>query len=201
MSIYVDNIEFVLVECCECYTPMMMTAHMKRRLQRTKGTFYCIACKQSQGWYGDTKEEKERKRLEAQLKERESALSSERRMRAMAEDQERFAKNQVRAQKAAKTKLKKRIHNGVCPCCTRSFADLRRHMATKHPDYAVDGKEAEVITFKVLREKLELTQQQIAEECNTKAAYVSLYERDKPCPADARASIEKWFDQKREAKA
>jgi|HubBroStandDraft_4_1064222.scaffolds.fasta_scaffold316126_3 hypothetical protein len=29
--------------------------------------------------------------------------------------------------------LQKRVRNGVCPCCKRSFANLRRHMATKHP--------------------------------------------------------------------
>lgn len=28
----------------------------------------------------------------------------------------------------------KRIHNGVCPCCNRSFVNLQRHMKTKHPE-------------------------------------------------------------------
>lgn len=31
---------------------------------------------------------------------------------------------------------KKRVRNGVCPCCRRSFTNLRRHMATKHPEQA-----------------------------------------------------------------
>jgi RNase P subunit RPR2 len=35
---------------------------------------------------------------------------------------------------ASKVRLQKRIHNGVCPCCSRSFANLRKHMATKHPN-------------------------------------------------------------------
>jgi DNA repair exonuclease SbcCD ATPase subunit len=34
------------------------------------------------------------------------------------------------------TRTKKRIVNGVCPCCNRHFADLERHMHAKHPDYA-----------------------------------------------------------------
>ena len=34
------------------------------------------------------------------------------------------------------TKTRKRVGNGVCPCCNRSFADLGRHMAGQHPDYA-----------------------------------------------------------------
>lgn len=39
------------------------------------------------------------------------------------------------AQKGQMTKLKKRINNGVCPCCRRSFAALAQHMRRKHPDY------------------------------------------------------------------
>jgi hypothetical protein len=48
----------------------------------------------------------------------------------------RDAENSRRAQKAAKTRLKNRIANGVCPCCHRTFANLLRHMGEKHPDYS-----------------------------------------------------------------
>lgn len=34
------------------------------------------------------------------------------------------------------TKTKNRIGKGVCPCCNRTFVELARHIATKHPDYA-----------------------------------------------------------------
>ncbi len=43
--------------------------------------------------------------------------------------------HQVRAQKAAKTKLKNRIKHGVCPCCKRTFQNIAKHIATKHPGY------------------------------------------------------------------
>lgn len=46
-----------------------------------------------------------------------------------------------RAEKAAKTKLKKRIVNGVCPCCTRFFKNLHDHMADQHPDYVESDSE------------------------------------------------------------
>ena len=39
------------------------------------------------------------------------------------------------AAKGQLTKVKKRVGNGVCPCCTRSFTDLARHMESKHPAY------------------------------------------------------------------
>ncbi len=47
----------------------------------------------------------------------------------------RDAKNSRRAEKGAKTRLKNRIANGVCPCCRRSFANLQRHMSKEHPGY------------------------------------------------------------------
>lgn len=33
------------------------------------------------------------------------------------------------------TKERKRVGNGVCPCCNRTFQNVARHMASKHPDF------------------------------------------------------------------
>lgn len=59
---------------------------------------------------------------------------------AAARDQ---AEAQVRAERAAKTRIKnsrdrerKRVAGGVCPCCNRTFKQLARHMKSQHPDYA-----------------------------------------------------------------
>lgn len=49
--------------------------------------------------------------------------------------------NSLRATKGQVTKLKKRIANGVCPCCSRHFTNLQRHMKTKHPDYSTENQE------------------------------------------------------------
>lgn len=32
-------------------------------------------------------------------------------------------------------RLRKRIKNGVCPCCKRSFTNIHAHIKTKHPEY------------------------------------------------------------------
>lgn len=45
-----------------------------------------------------------------------------------------------RAQKGVNTRLKDHISKGVCPCCKRSFVNLRRHMEQKHPNYAEKAK-------------------------------------------------------------
>ena len=33
------------------------------------------------------------------------------------------------------TRVKNRVQHGVCPCCKRTFSQLARHMAAKHPDW------------------------------------------------------------------
>jgi len=49
---------------------------------------------------------------------------------------ERVREAQALATKAAgeRDRLLKRSRAGVCPCCNRSFTNLRRHMATKHKE-------------------------------------------------------------------
>ncbi len=32
-------------------------------------------------------------------------------------------------------KLERRIKNGVCPCCTRTFSNMQKHIASKHPEF------------------------------------------------------------------
>lgn len=44
-------------------------------------------------------------------------------------------RNKLNSEKAAKSRLKNRVKNGVCPCCKRSFANLHRHMQGQHPDF------------------------------------------------------------------
>lgn len=43
------------------------------------------------------------------------------------------------AYKGHLNRTKKRIKNGVCPCCNRSFKDLARHMGNKHPNYSPES--------------------------------------------------------------
>lgn len=85
---------------------------------------------------GKTEAEKEKARadrLQKQVEQREADIRFE----------QRRLDNERRAHAATKgvlTKTKKRIGNGVCPCCNRTFADLGRHIAGQHPDYAESTK-------------------------------------------------------------
>lgn len=66
--------------------------------------------------------------LRKALVAKDAQLDQVRAARARAERRAAAARGQV-------TKIRNRIANGVCPCCNRSFQNLRRHMATKHPHY------------------------------------------------------------------
>lgn len=51
------------------------------------------------------------------------------------QDQLEASAREAEATRAALLRDRQRFANGVCPCCNRSFENVRRHMATKHPDY------------------------------------------------------------------
>ena len=69
--------------------------------------------------------------LEKEKKRREWAEKHADNMRAQAAEAER---RRV-AQKAATTRLRKRVKAGICPCCSRHFKQLAAHMKRKHPEY------------------------------------------------------------------
>lgn len=111
--------------CITCGTVFALAEQLYDELQRRKdrGTFYCPnghrMCYQ-----GKTTEQKL-----ADAQARETALG----------DQLRAAIREGDAARAETLRIRQRIANGVCPCCTRSFPNVMRHMATQHPEFAVPG--------------------------------------------------------------
>lgn len=113
-------------DCIQCGTPIWGTATRKTYCLQNKrqATFYCING-HPQVYSGETDAERLQKQLDRVTKEKEWAEQSSK----TARQAEAIAKGKLRAQT-------ERVKNGVCPCCNRSFANLRRHMATKHPNVA-----------------------------------------------------------------
>lgn len=118
--------------CCRCSTNMFIPDELEDSARKSPDIwFYCAyGHKQhySEGESEATKLRRERDRLAQRIAEKDDQIADERRRREEAERRESAQKGQV-------TKLKNRIGRGVCPCCNRSFTDLRRHMDTKHPDF------------------------------------------------------------------
>ncbi len=92
-------------------------------------SFYCPNG-HSMSYQGKTelqKAEERAERLQRQVEAREADIRTE--QRRLANERKAHA-----ATKGQLTKTKKRVANGVCPCCNRHFVNVERHMAHQHPD-------------------------------------------------------------------
>lgn len=111
--------------CCVCGSLFGLESNHMRALKESGERFYCPNG-HAQSYNGLLR--KERKR-------HASIESDLRHLLEQAKADRDAFKFQARAEKSAKTRLKKRAENGVCPCCKRSFQNLRRHMKSKHANF------------------------------------------------------------------
>lgn len=84
-----------------------------------KHRWRCPYCKTSETWgYSES----ENQQLQRELDEKRRALTAA---------QCRIVEKNLLIERQERKLI--RVQRGVCPCCRRSFQNLRRHMATKHP--------------------------------------------------------------------
>jgi len=183
MATFVEGIRFETYTCSACGIPFALTADFVQRRRNDKATWYCPAG-HGQVFRGNTEAQKLQAQLDATTRQLENARANVDRVR---HERDAVAK--------AHRKMRVRVMNGVCPCCNRSFENLRRHMHDQHPDFGQPQ------TLRVLREAFGMTQGQVATEAGVHASYVSLYERGKPVPVEARDNLEWWLDRQSEKRA
>jgi len=112
-----------VIECAECSTLFGMTEDMQERRRRDHKTFYCPMGHSN--YYG-AKSDIEKARDEAKAaKDRAARLSAEL-------DQTNASLTATRGVVTRQKRKLQRVTNGVCPECSRSFQDLKRHMKSKH---------------------------------------------------------------------
>lgn len=116
-------------ECNGCHIMYGVPAGFLEDRRRTGDVFYCPnGC---QRVYRET----EADRLKAELAKQAQRLEQAETIAGEYRERARSAERRLTANRGVITRLKNRAANGVCPCCNRSFEDLRRHMTTKHPDF------------------------------------------------------------------
>lgn len=119
---------FDLVEqtCCRCQTKFAIHRDIYRVAceRREKFGFYCPNGHAQHFVTGETEIDKLRRERDV-LKQRI----------AQKDDEIAHQRNIVISAKGQITKLKKRAKAGVCPCCSRTFANMAAHMKTKHPEF------------------------------------------------------------------
>lgn len=113
--------------CGGCGVTFAMPQRLRDKRLNDHKNFYCPngCCRH---FVGETREES----LEKQLRNANSR-------NAHLADQLDSAKRSRDAYKGHLNRTKKRVKNGVCPCCNRTFQDLARHMETKHPRFNEEG--------------------------------------------------------------
>lgn len=139
MSLHKISVEVTLTEmnCGECGgTYAINERYRRQKYEKGNSGWNCPYCKTTWGYFDDS----ENDRLKKEKNKLERRLTLEQNRRESAEAETKKANNKLRAEKAAKTKLKNRIKHGVCPCCTRTFKNLARHMKGQHPEYVEKKK-------------------------------------------------------------
>lgn len=123
------TLEVKVILCCSCGVPFAMTSDMERRRREDNKPFYCPnghPQSYSENEMAKLKKENERLQREKQWEVEQKKLAWEAHERA---------RRSASAIKGALTRTRKRVGHGVCPKCTRTFQNLQRHMACKHPKY------------------------------------------------------------------
>lgn len=128
----------VLETCCSCGVPFALPDYMVARLKETGKEFYCPS---GHAQHYSNSLQKQYEALKAKLEQAEHHAQLEQKWRRAAEEDHEHTRRRLSATKGVLTKTKNRIHNGVCPCCNRSFAHLQRHMQSQHPDYLTEAEE------------------------------------------------------------
>lgn len=123
-----DEVVLVTETCCKCGTVFAMEQSLNKDRHKTGDSFYCPNGHSM--IYRDTAAEK--------IKKMEKALEAERSNAQWWRKEAEAKARSLAATKGVLTRTKNRIHNGVCPCCNRSFENLERHMKNQHPNYAID---------------------------------------------------------------
>jgi hypothetical protein len=124
--------------CGQCGVPQAMTEETNVTLRRSSATFYCVHGHQRHYPQGKSETQKLQEQLDEERRKRqrsEQDAAYQRDRAREAEEQAKHERARANGYKGHATRITKRAKAGLCPCCNRSFINMARHMATKHPQF------------------------------------------------------------------
>jgi hypothetical protein len=124
------SVTFVVVTCASCAVEFGVTDRLQQARREDQSDFWCP--NGHINVYRQSESDRLRKQLEAEQRRVIQANAA----RQHAERERLAAERSASAYKGQTTRLRKRVGNGVCPCCNRHFQNVERHMSNKHPDFA-----------------------------------------------------------------
>lgn len=120
-------------DCPSCGVVHFVPTDLQKRAKADGRKFYCPNG-HSASYTGSTTDQL-RQKLEAAT----AALAAETKRKEWAEQATKQQMERADKAEAVAKLLKRRVKNGVCPCCHRTVKQLAAHMKTKHPGYAPNG--------------------------------------------------------------
>lgn len=118
-----------VTNCCVCGVNFAVPEIIMDERRRNAGNVYCPNG-HCIGW-----KETEAERLKREVDSLNQANDYLRRQKESVEAVLETVKRSSAAVQGQLTKERKRVGNGVCPCCNRTFQNVQRHMTTQHPDF------------------------------------------------------------------
>lgn len=125
-----ETVTMVTEECCNCHMLFAVTTDFQRDRTEDHKYFFCPNGHQ-QHYTGKTEAQEQKERADRLAAQVERAN----RRAANAQEDARAAHASLVTTKGHLTRAKKRAAHGVCPCCSRTFANVARHVAGQHPDF------------------------------------------------------------------
>lgn len=119
---FTKTVTMVTESCCNCGIIFGMLSDFREVLTNDPNkTFYCP---NGHGMsFRKSKEQRLREEAERALKMKENELANI-----------AAAKVQLESQLKRSERDLKRLKNGVCPCCNRTFQNLHNHIKKQHPE-------------------------------------------------------------------
>lgn len=121
---YTETVTMITEICCNCGVAFGIPSDLQRVLRADPNKYFYCPNGHSQH-YSKSTADKLREQIESEKNDHK---------RQMEQLQNKFLdemNNRLKLEKQLK-----RIHKGVCPCCNRSFQNLKQHIETKHPELA-----------------------------------------------------------------
>lgn len=116
-------------DCYTCSTPVYAPSIIERKAREKGAGWYCVNGHATVFSETTTKENERLKRELAGAQEFANGMSSR---LTEARKTHEVAMKKIGGRLGAATKKLNRVANGVCPQCKRSFANLQKHMQSKH---------------------------------------------------------------------
>lgn len=118
----VGAIRIYVSDCPRCGVLFGITEEFEQRRRDDAATFYCPNG-HNMSWHESAADREKKRADKAEIRERHLR------------DQLEAAECEAEQKRVALVKIQHRIANGVCPCCNRSFDNVRRHIEGQHPDF------------------------------------------------------------------